>query len=864
MYYHEAAAFLFDLRRFSVKPGTERVEALLAHLDDPQDGVPFVQIAGSNGKGSAARMTESVLREAGLSVGLYTSPHLSALAERVRVDGRQMTEAAIADFVEEVRPWLIDRAAAGEPLTFFEVVTAMAVHEFARREVDVAVLEVGLGGEYDATSAVDPVATAVTNVSLEHTAVLGDTVAEIARTKARIARPDAPFVTACDGEALDVVREVAADAGAPVTRVTGDGGPGSSESDEADDRPAFAATYEGRVSATDAEVSLAGEREGTYRIPLVGRHQAANAAVAVAVADRTAAALETDLADRSVRDGLARATWPGRFEVLETAPLTVLDGAHNPAAARTLAATLAEYDYDDLHLVYGAMHDKDHAETATALPDAASAVTCRPALDRAEDPEVLAVALRSAGIDRVTAGDDVTDALATAVDRADPDDCVLLVGSLFAVAEARAARTRTVRERTVRDADDAAHALDPAGVPPAGVAAHRDGVDHRALTLRLRGDRAERLAAEARAVGGDADLVGLGADERRGAGDEQVPLTVAGTVAELRALVDRLVAADGGGLDGVAADLAGALSNEADTGGGDAAATNAADEDPDFPWTDRTAVMGVLNVTPDSFHDGGRHADLDDAVAGVERMVEAGVDIVDVGGESTRPGAEPVPVDDEIDRVVPTIEAIQSVPAVGSGDVLVSVDTRKPAVASAALDAGADVINDVTGLEDPEMRSVVADADCPVIVMHSLDAPVDPDADPEYDDVVGEVVDALRERLALADTAGIDRDRVIVDPGLGFGKSPAEDFELLARCGEFAALGCPVLVGHSHKSLYGAVGRDADDREHATVAGTALAADRGADIVRVHDVAENRAAVDVAAAVGGALRDEGDAAGDGE
>ena len=864
MHYHEAAAFLFDLRRFSVKPGTERVEALLSHLGDPQADVPFVQIAGSNGKGSAARLTESVLREAGLSVGLYTSPHLSALSERVRVDGREMTDAAIADFVAEVRPWLIDRAAAGEPLTFFEVVTAMAVREFARRDVDVAVLEVGLGGEYDATSAVDPVATAVTNVSLEHTDVLGDTIEAIARTKARIARPDAPFVTACEGEALDVVREVAREAGAPVTRVTGDGGSEGTDGDtEPDDPPGFAATYEGRVSATDAEISLAGEREGTYRIPLVGRHQAANAAVAVALADRTAAALETGLADRAVRDGLARATWPGRFEVVDTAPLTVLDGAHNPAAARTLAVTLGEYDYEDLHLVYAAMHDKQHPETAAALPDAASAVTCRPAIDRAEDPEVLAAALRSAGVDRVRAGDDVTDALAAAVDRADEGDCVLLVGSLFAVAEARAARTRTVRERAVRGGDNAEHALDRAGVPPEAAEAHRDSVDHRVLTLRLRGDRAERVASEARTVGGDAALGGLGAGEDRRAGGEQVPVTVAGTVAELRALVARLDGADGGGLGGVATDLAEAAGvgppergPEATEGEDDAA--------PDFPWRDRTAVMGVLNVTPDSFHDGGRHADLDDAVAGVERMVDAGVDIVDVGGESTRPGADPVPVEDEIERVVPTIEAIQSVPAVGEGDVLVSVDTRKPAVAEAALNAGADIINDVTGLEDPEMRSVVAEADCPVIVMHSLDAPVDPEADPEYDDVVGEAVDALRERLALADTAGIDRDRVIVDPGLGFGKSPAEDFELLARCGEFAALGCPVLVGHSHKSLFGAVGRDAEDREHATVAGTALAADRGADIVRVHDVAENRAAVDVAAAVNGALRDGVDDAGDGE
>jgi len=206
------------------------------------------------------------------------------------------------------------------------------------------------------------------------------------------------------------------------------------------------------------------------------------------------------------------------------------------------------------------------------------------------------------------------------------------------------------------------------------------------------------------------------------------------------------------------------------------------------------------------------------------------------------------------------------VPAVADSNVLISVDTRKPAVAAAALDAGADIINDVTGLADPEMREVVADAGCPVVVMHSLDAPVDPTNDPEYDDVVDDVIAALRERLALAETAGIDREKVIVDPGLGFGKSATEAFDLIDRVGEFAALDCPVLIGHSHKSMYGAVGRGEDDREHATVAATALAADRGADIVRAHDIAENRAAVDVAAAVNGSLRERGgaDENGDGD
>ena len=850
MHYHEAANFLFDLRRFSVKPGTERVEALLDRLDNPESDLACVQITGSNGKGSTARMVESILRETGLSVGLYTSPHLTALSERIRVDGRPITEAAIADFVAEVKPWLVERAAAGEPLTFFEVVTAMAIHDFARRDVDVAVLEVGLGGEYDATSAVDPVATAVTNVSLEHTAVLGDSIAEIARTKSRIAAPDAPMVTACAGEALRVVREVAEEAGAPVTAVAGPGSDGG-------DAPAIVASYEGRVSLADAEVAFEGESAGRYRVPLVGEHQATNAAVAAALARRTAAVVDdgagaVDAASdgvsrRALADGFARATWPGRFEVAGIEPLTVLDGAHNPAACETLAETLADYDYDDLHLVYAAMHDKDHAGTAAALETADTAITCRPAIDRAEDPAVLAAALRAAGVDDVTAGDDVADAVAAATDRAGEDDCVLVAGSLFAVAEARAAMTRTVTPRSVDDPADARRALERGGVPPSGVDRARDGIDHRVYTLRLREDRAERVAATLRTVGGEAAVGGVGADGRGSdvdggngfGGGELSPVTLAGSVAEFRALCARLEAAGGGGLAGVAADLRSRLGSD-DGSDGEAAA--------EYPWTDATAVMGVLNVTPDSFHDGGRHEALADAVAGARRMVEAGVDVIDVGGESTRPGADVVPAEEEIDRIVPVIEAVQRVDAVADGDVLVSADTRKPRVATAALEAGADIINDVTGLEDPRMREIVADAGCPVVVMHSIDAPVDPENDPEYGDVVDDVIADLRERLALAEVAGIDRDRVIVDPGLGFGKSAAESLELLGRTDEFAALGCPVLVGHSYKSMFDAVGRGPDDREHATVAATALAAERGAGIVRVHDVAENCAAVDVVAA----------------
>jgi dihydropteroate synthase len=254
--------------------------------------------------------------------------------------------------------------------------------------------------------------------------------------------------------------------------------------------------------------------------------------------------------------------------------------------------------------------------------------------------------------------------------------------------------------------------------------------------------------------------------------------------------------------------------------------------------------MGVLNVTPDSFHDGGEYLAVDDAVARAEALVDAGADVVDVGGESTRPGADPVGVETELDRVLPVIEAVTDADA----DVAVSIDTRKAAVAEAALDAGADVLNDVTGLSDPEMRFLAAERDVPVVVMHSIDAPVVPDREVHYDDVVRDVIRELRERVFLAERAGIPRENVVVDPGLGFGKTAAESFELLGRLDEFRALGCPVLVGHSRKSMFEHVGRGSGERLPATVAATALAVDRGADVVRVHDVPENVAAVRTALA----------------
>jgi dihydropteroate synthase len=810
MEYHEAVNFLFDLRRFQVKPGTASVRSLLAEFGDPQDDVPFVQVAGSNGKGSTARMVESVLREAGFTVGLYTSPHFEDVRERIRVDGRKIPESALCEFVDAAKPWLIERAASGDPLTFFEVMTAMAVWRFADADVDVAVLEVGMGGELDATSVVDPVASAVTNVTLEHTEVLGDTVEEIAIRKAAVEPAGRPLVTGATSAALEAVRE---HTDGVITVGTADAGRD----------PDVVVRYDGRVTHQEAAVAVAGESWGVEAtIPLLGAYQAINAGIACVLARQAADELGATTDSTTLEGGLRKARWPGRFEVMERRPHVVLDGAHNPGACEQLASVVAEFDFENLHLVFGAMHDKDHRAMVTALPRPASVVTCRPNISRAEDPETLARVFADAGVGDVTVGDAVPAALRTARGRAGPDDCVLVVGSLFLVAEARTTWTRTLVPKRVRTPADADRLLDAAHVAGAQADRARDRAVHRAFRTTAQRRQARRLREEMLAVGGDCAVSG-----HRGEG-ELVDAVLTGTREQFRRVARRL-ADDEFGLADLGVAVEGRL-EESPT------ATR------EYPWSDGTAVMGILNVTPDSFHDGGEYRDVDDALDRAEAMVEAGVDIIDIGGESTRPGAETVPVETETARIVPVIEALSDV------DALVSVDTRKAEVARAALDAGADVLNDVTGLEDPEMRFLAAERDVPVILMHSIDAPVVPGKAVDYDDVVEDVIDELSERILRAEQAGVRRENVIVDPGLGFGKSRAENFALLDRLGEFEALGCPVLIGHSHKSMFELVGETAGDTLEATVAATALAVDRGADIVRVHDVRENVAAVNVALA----------------
>jgi dihydropteroate synthase len=266
----------------------------------------------------------------------------------------------------------------------------------------------------------------------------------------------------------------------------------------------------------------------------------------------------------------------------------------------------------------------------------------------------------------------------------------------------------------------------------------------------------------------------------------------------------------------------------------------------------RFSLMGVVNVTPDSFSDGGLFLDADAAVAHGRRLLGEGADILDVGGESTRPGAEPVGDEEELRRVLPVVERL----AAEGGRV--SIDTAKATVARAALEAGAEIVNDVTAFRgSPEMAGLVADRGPRCVLMHMLGEPRTMQDDPRYDDVVSAVRAFLEERLAFAVDEGVAEDRVWLDPGIGFGKTLEHNLELIRRLDEIVAVGRPVVVGTSRKSFLGKLtGRPERERVAGTVATNVLALERGASVFRVHDVTATRDALTVAAATVPAARSE--------
>ncbi|MFO7951974.1 MAG: folylpolyglutamate synthase/dihydrofolate synthase family protein [Bacillota bacterium] len=439
-HYREALDWIHGLSRFGTKPGLERITVLLDYLGNPHRKVNFVHIAGTNGKGSTAAMLASIMRAAGYRTGLYTSPYLLSFSNRMAVDGDDISPEELADLVDEVRP-LVEQISAddryGHP-TEFEVVTVLALTYFARRGVDLVVLEVGLGGRLDATNVVTPLLSVITNVSLEHTEVLGDTVEEVAFEKAGIIKQEVPVLTASDDhKVLAVIKAKASELAAPLYSLFTP----CANSEKKISRPVF----NRRLIIDHGQIFDYNGFKHSYQdlfIPLRGRYQICNAATALAAVEL----LENKgimVDEQQIRQGLTEVLWPGRLELLENSPKLVMDGAHNPAAIRQMAEAVPEYfDYHCMILVFGIMADKDAPAMMSAiLPLADRIIFTRATISRAADPALLyKTALEQLYCEREKAMviEDIGTALGEALSDAGPEDLVLVTGSFYTVSDARA------------------------------------------------------------------------------------------------------------------------------------------------------------------------------------------------------------------------------------------------------------------------------------------------------------------------------------------------------------------------------------------------------------------------------------------
>ena len=428
MSYQETINYLFGLQKHGIKFGLSNSSQLMALMGDPHLRFRSVHIAGTNGKGSTAAFLAAMLQAAGYRVGLYTSPHLVSFTERIRINNIPVTEDRVIDLAERVRTRYGGRLSSeGGALTptFFEVTTAMAFTCFAEERVDVAVVEAGMGGRLDSTNVITPMVSVITNVDVEHTEFLGDTIEKIAGEKAGIIKPGVPVVTgAVQPEAIAVIERKAAASGSAVFRMPKDfsAEPLSAGPDQVFD-------YQGM-----------GSRLPGLRIAMIGRHQMGNACLALAAAACVGRA-GMAVADEAIRKGLATATWEGRLERVAERPDIYLDGAHNPASAQVLADAVRDLrkGYRHLVLVIGILMDKDCQGIISRLaPLADRIIVTRPNYSRALSPGSLAAEISVFHL-AVDSAETVAEAINQARQAAAEDDLILITGSLYTVGDARAA-----------------------------------------------------------------------------------------------------------------------------------------------------------------------------------------------------------------------------------------------------------------------------------------------------------------------------------------------------------------------------------------------------------------------------------------
>jgi len=440
--YEKQARFTYDAATLNL----DRVYRLLALLGNPQNHFKSIHIAGTKGKGSTAAMTEAILRAAGLRTGLYTSPHLHTFRERIRVGGELLSQQALIDLVNRCQPAI----EAVEVITTFEIITVLCFMFFALEKIEWAVIETGLGGRLDATNVITPEITAITTLSLDHTYLLGDTIAQLASEKAGIVKPGVPIVCAPQPpEAFTVIEQVCREREAPLIKVgrdwmwqrtaAGQDGQTFDVSEVIDGEP-----------TTSAHTGL--------RIPLLGRFQLLNATMAVSLIETLKRnGLQIDSA--AIRQGLASTRWPGRLELLLKSPMVLVDCAHNPDSVTKLATAVRDwYPHRKLSLIYGASEDKDVGGMLDALAPIAHHIICATSRHpRAADARSLArqVVSRLAPGQTLGVSSSVGEALQHAIRGASAKDLVLATGSIFLVGEVREALSHAL------PSDDWVHEAEP-------------------------------------------------------------------------------------------------------------------------------------------------------------------------------------------------------------------------------------------------------------------------------------------------------------------------------------------------------------------------------------------------------------------
>jgi len=423
----ECRDYLGRLQHFGIKLGLKNIRILLRALGDPQRAFPAVHVAGTNGKGSVSAMLDRILRGHGFRTGLYTSPHLVSVTERLRVDGEEIPADRFCALLDRARATIDDLMSSGRLVyhpTFFEVLTALAFLHFAERKVDIAVLEVGMGGRFDATNVVRPLVSVITTIARDHQKHLGSTLREIAFEKAGIVKPGVPIVCGVSkGEALREIRRRARERGAPLIQVFGGG-----------------RTLEARRTGRGFRFKYAsGEDEYLFAPGLAGRYQGENAAVAIAAAEVLSRTWKP-LAKSGIIRGIQEARWQGRLETVSRKPLVILDGAHNEEGAASLAAHIRDVVRKPVILVFGVMKDKDIRVMARRLfPQARTVILTQVPNTRSAPPSAILEAAPEFR-DRVLTEPDTAKAVRLALHESAGRVPVIIAGSLFLVGEVKKLR----------------------------------------------------------------------------------------------------------------------------------------------------------------------------------------------------------------------------------------------------------------------------------------------------------------------------------------------------------------------------------------------------------------------------------------